>query len=125
MIRFVLLLFFTLHVSRGFKSEENNNLDPRDAAKEALRSKSLSGLMTLWDGIHKNIDLFTGEVETRPHNEPVPEEMCHLRCCGNNSLPHVFEAKDGMSARGGLVGICGPTFFVCLWALYIFMYFTN
>ena len=99
MIRFVLLLFFTLHVSRGFKSEENNNLDPRDAAKEVLRSKSLSGLMTLWDGIHKNIDLFTGEVEMRDHKEPVPEEMCHLRCCGNNSLPHVFEAKDGMSAR--------------------------
>ena len=80
---------------------ENNegSLEPRDAAREALRSKSLSGLMKLWDGIHKNIDMMTGKMSPRSDIEPEPEEMCHLRCCGNNSLPHVFEADDGMSAR--------------------------
>ena len=99
MIRLLLFLTLTLQVSQGLMENNEGSLEPRDAAREALRSKSPSGLMKLWDGIHKNIDIFSGEIEMRDRTEPEPEEMCHLRCCGNESLPHVFEADDGMSAR--------------------------
>ena len=60
MFRFGLfmLLLLTLQVSQGLMENNEGSLEPRDAAREALRSKSLSGLMKLWDGIHKNIDIF-------------------------------------------------------------------